>query len=168
MSPRKIGPRCGNLLCLVWSGTSIDEISDFLDQDQELREYFQSNGTFDEKDVLVTECNYPPMHWAAIMGRVDILTLFLEEYDFFPDAREIDKTHSMTPLHWAIMHQHPDCVRVLLKHGSNPNLGGKWRGKRFDSAHSIRRKTNTDICKMLQEVARGQCEAFFPIIKFGA
>ncbi|CBJ26207.1 NB-ARC and TPR repeat-containing protein [Ectocarpus siliculosus] len=59
------------------------------------------------------------LHKAAYGGDVKLVEEILSSRSLLPDIRG---NISMTPLHYAVIQGHRDCVWVLLRHGANPDL----------------------------------------------
>lgn len=158
MNHSRFAPKCWELTKLIWNEHSIDEISQFLDQDPKLIEYLQKNEVFDEKHDSVWREEFPPLHRATIDGRVDILRLFTETYKFCIDATEINGGCSITTLHWAVYYNNSESVRFLLEQGANPNLGGKVDGKEFKNALALAEGWggNKEIKTLLQKAIKGE------------
>ena len=62
--------------------------------------------------------NRAPIHFAAEAGHADVLKCLLNEKRTNPDL----KVAQQTALHIAVRNDKPDCVRVLLENGANPNI----------------------------------------------
>lgn len=61
------------------------------------------------------------MHWAAAAGRDGMLESFIARAG--PSCVNDRSFEGLTPLHAAAGHGHTGCVRILLRHAADPNLG---------------------------------------------
>ena len=160
MDHPKFGPKCEELSELIENKASLKKIRQFLDQNPKLIEYLQKNEVFDSRDYYGWINVHPPLHIAAVYGKVNITRLLTVTYSFCIDARDVWENCSMTALHRAIYEKEPECVRLLLEQGANPNLGGKENGKEYENALALAERTeaNKEIKTMLEKAIIGERE----------
>ena len=87
---------------------------------------------FDEENYFKTtcECNTKPLHFAAMLGFIDILTTFIEHgVDVL--GRDCDGS---TALHFAACHNQLDAFRILVENGADPNARSSNGSTPFHSA----------------------------------
>ena len=67
------------------------------------------------------------MHTAAGYGRHEMLDDLLNYYEYNPDSY-LEQNHyiGVTALHWAVKHNRPESVRILLEAGADRELQGCW------------------------------------------
>ena len=145
-------PKLEELNELLDDDASIEEITNYLDQNPTMVDFIRRNSVYDEKDFPESDSNWLPLHKAAVNGKLDALTLFLEKYSFCIDARDNYTNYSTTALHYAIWFANSDCVRLLLEQGSNQFHSLKWDGRQYQSALDFAEvEGDKETIKALQE-----------------
>lgn len=110
-----------------------------------------------------------PIHFAARAGRWDVIQAYIEEQNTF-NAELTGKGMNMfdhwrrTPLHWAVVNFHVDCVRFLLRHGCEVRPSGMRIGKPGPGTHliqetplqvALRRDAPAELIQVLQDAEKG-------------
>ena len=94
----------------------------------------------DEKD----DTSKTPLHWATLMGHVDVARLLLDR-----GSRSLDATddNRLTPLHLAARNGHVDVARLLLDRGSR-SLDATTEHRRTP-LHYAARNGHVDVARLL-------------------
>ena len=88
-------------------------------------------------DMDIFDWNESPLHMASYSNAVDIVSLLVDDFHFIVDSRVQRNRLSFTPLHFAILNDSTESVRLLLECGADPRLGGEWTGTPFDNANQL-------------------------------
>lgn len=108
-------------------------IREFLDGDRELRAHLSSRNDWSRAGWLAD-----PLTVAARRGKPQILAVLLRDYGLKVDASSVDgRTHDCNALDLAIAFNHPECVRVLLDHGSDIERAGILVGVPFANSFQL-------------------------------
>ena len=79
--------------------------------------------------------NWSPLHFAARIGKESLVQILVEEFGAYIDVKQTFGAWTGTPLHAAILGNHPDLVSKLLSYGADVRLSGVHSGtETFNSA----------------------------------
>ena len=135
MDHGKFESKINEIYSLIMNNCTPVLLADFLDKEgQDLKDYLVRN-----EDWSHLDCN-DPLSEAAWNGRAEILGLLLSKYGMGVNARcERGNYTSTNALAVAIAHNQVACVRVLLKHGADTEIGGCYCSTPFENAQDLDR-----------------------------
>lgn len=77
-----------------------------------------------------SKTGWTPLHYAAMEGNIDIITLLLKHH---PEVNAVT-SYGVTPLHIAVSMHNEETVRTLLTAGANPFIKNKYEQTAIDHA----------------------------------
>ncbi len=109
--------------------------------------------------VHATKRGRTSLHEAARWGLTDIAAILLE-HGAVPDA--LSEENKRTPLHWAVLENHPGVVQMLLEHKADPNLPLRYQGSTAPPLYFAVTKGNVAVTELLLKhgaEVNAQCES---------
>lgn len=145
-------PKVARLL-LDWPGTDVDARTP---QDETALMMAALKGNLPmaralvEKDADVNKTGWTPLHYAATLGDVTMIELFLEHHAYI----DAESPNGSTPLMMAAQYGTPAAVRHLLAAGADPTLKNQLGLTAVDFAMRVERK---DVAELIAgEIRRRQ------------
>jgi uncharacterized protein len=93
------------------------------------------------KDADVNKPGWAPLHYAATVGNVAIISQLLEKHAYI----DAESPNGTTPLMMAAMYGTPGAVKLLLDEGADPLLKNQLGMSAIDFAQKALRQDNADL-----------------------
>ena len=94
-----------------------------------------------EKGADVNKTGWAPLHYAATSGKLDIISLLLENHAYI----DAESPNGSTPLMMAAGYGTASAVKLLLEEGADPLLKNKQGLTAIDFAQSAKRQESAEI-----------------------